>query len=108
MGQGIWILHRFTEIINYVPKLTSVIASVSHFHPSLIFEGKAYKTLRYTPSLANKFKIMLRVTDSYKHSSLLRDGISYSCKMIYNTGPRDGIHKWSYDNLKIILKLSLH
>jgi len=65
-----------------------VFATVSHFHPSLIFGGKAYEPTLKVNSLQRLYRGRLwrcpqilhqgEVTNSDKHSSLLQYGLNYS------------------------------
>ncbi len=67
-----------------------MFATVIHFHPNLIFVGKAgaYQSgehyenplKRFPPCLAYKYKTRVDVNGSGKHSSLLRYGNDYCSK----------------------------
>jgi hypothetical protein len=54
-----------------------------HLHVSLIFTCVYLTVLPYeglAPNLARNYKARVEVTDSGKHSSLLRYGINFKCK----------------------------
>ncbi len=74
-----------------------MFVTVSNFHPSLIFTLKARSLpLEWSSFIllhlvgsdhARKYEIRVEVTDSDKHSSLLRCVINYSREKFYNVGP---------------------
>jgi hypothetical protein len=95
-----------------------VFSVVSHFHLSLVFEGKAggcqsgspYGTQLgcLAPSLADRYAIVWKGTDSDKHSGLLQYGKNYFHEKLYRTGSSSFLKTAQHTSLCILLTRSLY